>query len=1156
MSISERTRKVLWTRAHDRCAFPGCRQVLTVDMVDTTTGDSFVKPVGEEAHIRSRRPDGPRHDPSYPTAELDEYENLILLCPTHHTMVDANGGAGYSVEQLDRLRRQHEKQQGRRAQLDQTVQAYLADQYGADDTVLFQQVDLRGPSVDAMFVDVPFGCRPGAAVAALMSRITAEHPGDREATEDADGYIVTGAAQALLHPDWSSSALLVGGPGQGKSTLLQYVCQFHRARRLGRQTYTGSAQALTPVTGIARVAVRIDLRKYAQWASGNTRRDRSPASKHHKAKPAGSIWPSIEEYIAADIAQRSGGNTFRVKDLAVLVAADAVLIALDGLDEVANLKHREQVSNEIVATHRRLTANASDLVMLVATRPGPTSSALTSAPEFPTLHLRRLSQGLRLQYLRQWAAVSGLSSEAEAKLQTTFMDNQQVPHIRELASYPMQLAILLHLLHRRQLFPQQRTELYREYLKTFLDREQTEDKEPLLAQDRKVIEDIHAYLGWLLQARAEEGTSSGAIDREELRRVLHERLEGREDGQKLAERLFSAVTTRVLCLIERDPGAFQFEVQSLREYFAALFIFDNAPPRGKGNSRDDCLNALLERPYWSNVCRFLVGMFSGVEVRGIRQNLQQADRRAQGHPMVRSLGALFLDDRTYEGQASGPIQEVVDFVLAGPGVVLAEDGLLDGAGGALVLAERAGRAQAVRHLEDRLPGEGSPAVREVITSSLRRHATPDDDLPGWWWGRFEPTMEWLEVCAGLDALRSLDGTRNGQLVELLASVRSDTTWRSELLAQGGYDRLTDAVVKLVIDELNDGAIDALAVLASDAPVGMLIEAAAVAALRPTLAPRRATGQPADGRRRRVRRRNGLFDDVLAATDRLRIRPAPSATGDDWQQRLELVARVWGDGWVLRQAISAVPTAVDLADIGTVLATKRAGLSQVIALEAQARACRADANWWRQRFGECSTDFERRHWLVTLLTRAHAPVITALSVEINGVVDGLAPKHYAGLWHCLNASGRWQLGELHIQDPLRLRQVVFTARALWLLRPVVTQASAEQIDKHLVDGFTDVLGLGVGDLRALMRAVGQRKSVPLESLRGTRRVLPSGGWVSEVRLGAMPRKLAAEILAAPGDWPSDVVQQAPQSAAMRPLSIAKPLSRVAEEDHWFQVAEHS
>nr|MDT0664916.1 hypothetical protein [Micromonospora sp. DSM 115978] len=258
------------------------------------------------------------------------------------------------------------------------------------------------------------------------------------------------------------------------------------------------------------------------------------------------------------------------------------------------------------------------------------------------------------------------------------MDNQHLPHIRELASYPMQLAILLHLLYRRQLLPQQRTDLYKEYLKTFLDREQGEDKEPLLAEERKVIEDIHAYLGWYLQAEVEEGESSGSIKRTELKKLLRQHLAGREEGQKLADQLFSAISTRVLCLVERDTGSFQFEVQSLREYFAALYIFENAPIKGQGNSRDDCLNALLQNPYWSNVCRFFVGMFSQGEVRGIRHNLRELSKKTifSVHPMLRSTAALFLDDRTYEGQKDEPIQEIVDFVLEGPGVVLAEDGLL------------------------------------------------------------------------------------------------------------------------------------------------------------------------------------------------------------------------------------------------------------------------------------------------------------------------------------------------------------------------------------------------------------------------------------------------------------------------------------------------
>lgn len=244
MSVSDQTRKVLWTRAHDRCAFPGCDQALTVNEVDASTGDGYVVVVGEQAHIRSSKRDGPRHDPEYANDKLDSYENLILLCSTHHTRIDANGGAGYDADTLIKMRTRHEQYQGRRDRIEKAVRAYLGAQYKADDKVLFEQVDLHGPSVDSMFVDVPFSSRPDAKVAELMERIAAEYPGDLEATESLDGQIVTGAAQALLHPDWSGSALLVGGPGQGKSTLLQYVCQFHRARRLGKDAYTGKQQQL------------------------------------------------------------------------------------------------------------------------------------------------------------------------------------------------------------------------------------------------------------------------------------------------------------------------------------------------------------------------------------------------------------------------------------------------------------------------------------------------------------------------------------------------------------------------------------------------------------------------------------------------------------------------------------------------------------------------------------------------------------------------------------------------------------------------------------------------------------------------------------------------------------------------------------------------
>lgn len=82
MAISDKTRKILWGRSGSRCAI--CRNPLVVDA--TSADDESV--VGDECHVKSPRPKGPRHDPSYPPDRLDDYENLILLCRVHHKMVD------------------------------------------------------------------------------------------------------------------------------------------------------------------------------------------------------------------------------------------------------------------------------------------------------------------------------------------------------------------------------------------------------------------------------------------------------------------------------------------------------------------------------------------------------------------------------------------------------------------------------------------------------------------------------------------------------------------------------------------------------------------------------------------------------------------------------------------------------------------------------------------------------------------------------------------------------------------------------------------------------------------------------------------------------------------------------------------------------------
>ncbi len=59
------------------------------------------------AHIVAYSPNGPRADASYPAEKLNSYDNLILLCGTHHGLIDSLAG-DYPVERLRQMKADHE----------------------------------------------------------------------------------------------------------------------------------------------------------------------------------------------------------------------------------------------------------------------------------------------------------------------------------------------------------------------------------------------------------------------------------------------------------------------------------------------------------------------------------------------------------------------------------------------------------------------------------------------------------------------------------------------------------------------------------------------------------------------------------------------------------------------------------------------------------------------------------------------------------------------------------------------------------------------------------------------------------------------------------------------------------------------------------------
>lgn len=102
MAISNKTRKVLWTKTGNRCAM--CRQKLVVE--ETEVDEESI--VGDECHIVSEKPDGPRFDPTFPKSKIDTGNNLIVLCKNHHKMVDDQVET-YTAKVLRVIKRNHQR---------------------------------------------------------------------------------------------------------------------------------------------------------------------------------------------------------------------------------------------------------------------------------------------------------------------------------------------------------------------------------------------------------------------------------------------------------------------------------------------------------------------------------------------------------------------------------------------------------------------------------------------------------------------------------------------------------------------------------------------------------------------------------------------------------------------------------------------------------------------------------------------------------------------------------------------------------------------------------------------------------------------------------------------------------------------------------------
>lgn len=100
-AIDEKTKMFLWGRAAGRCEI--CNKLL---YIDSKYGDTAN--FAENAHIHAVGTNGPRHKADMTQEEINQSENLMLLCAEHHHLIDTKP-ENYSGDNLIRLKKQHEE---------------------------------------------------------------------------------------------------------------------------------------------------------------------------------------------------------------------------------------------------------------------------------------------------------------------------------------------------------------------------------------------------------------------------------------------------------------------------------------------------------------------------------------------------------------------------------------------------------------------------------------------------------------------------------------------------------------------------------------------------------------------------------------------------------------------------------------------------------------------------------------------------------------------------------------------------------------------------------------------------------------------------------------------------------------------------------------
>ncbi len=397
------------------------------------------------------------------------------------------------------------------------------------------------------------------------------------------------SALSYLFDDSILGLVLIGGPGEGKSTLGQYLAQIHRARLIERLNDLGENIEMFEKC-IPRVPFRILLREYAQWISS---RNNSGGLFH---------------YLAFQVSQESERDT-NPEHIHKIIKSSPILLILDGLDEVTEKRLRTRVLDNVTSfVHQVRDVLKGDLRVITTTRPYGYSQEFDPV-HYLHLHLQKLSSEKATFYAKRWTHIREPNPKEAERIQDTFGMCLKDKVVSVLTQTPLQVTILLVIIRARGTPPKQREELFERYMDIIYQREQKKSPE-LLRTESDIIYGLHKYLAYILHRRAEKDKTAALMDVSEFREnvkkyLIHcNPLLNEKELKAKVNQIITEASQRLVLIESPQEGKVGFSLTITREFFASAHLVDTAKDT---KERDLRFKAIVKSPYWRNVALFFAG---------------------------------------------------------------------------------------------------------------------------------------------------------------------------------------------------------------------------------------------------------------------------------------------------------------------------------------------------------------------------------------------------------------------------------------------------------------------------------------------------------------------------------------------------------------------